>query len=80
MNNIECQCLNFIGEILTNRPIDLNKEPTVYNEHDKLVIFKACQTEKELLKNNRNLVSESSYRLLLQLFDIVLELLKNNII
>lgn len=80
MNNIECQCLDFIGEVLTNRPTDFNKGTTSYKKDDKEAILKTCQTKKKMLKDNRNCISESSYHLLLQLYDIMLELLKNNII
>ena len=80
MNNFEIECLDFIGELFTNRPKDINGKDTTYTDEDYTTLLNCCNEKKRLHEENLRNRHNNSYQLLLQLYDIVLELLKHKII
>ena len=69
LNNLEIQCLEFVIDILTNRPKNLNGETLNYDKQDKDILLNNIYLQKENVKNNKKRITEDCYNLLIELYD-----------
>ena len=79
MNNFELECFNFIVDTLTNRPREANGE-IKYDAQDREKITKIIITRKKMFEENKEKISEDSYKLLIELYDGLLKILNRNLI
>ena len=80
MNNLETQCVDFLFDILANRPKDFSGKTVQYNKGDREQLLTVCNAYKKVVENHKKDISYDRYSLLMNLYDIVLELLNNSII
>ena len=80
MNGFELECFELIADTLKNRPLKANGENSKYNAQDRAKIREIIISQKQMIDDNKEKVSEDCYKLLMELYDGLLKILNRNLI
>ena len=77
MNNLETNCIELIVDTLSNRPKSIDGEIVKYNAEDKQMILNVIESQKANVENLSKVISEDCYKLLMELYDVLHNFIKN---
>ena len=80
VNNMEKICVDFVVDTLLNRPKDTEDKLIKYNDTDREVLIGFIIEQINALEENRINISSSSYRGLIDMYEGMYRLLKNDTI
>ena len=80
MNNLENVCIDFVVDVLTYRPKDLEGKIEKYINKDKIILIDFISTQLNILEEYRNSISPNCYEGLKSLYEGLFCLLNNETI
>ena len=76
MDNMEKLCLDFVVDVLCNKPKDMEGKIIKYSENDRVILMKQIEKQIEILEEQRLNLSSHCYRRLANIYEGVYLLLK----
>ena len=80
MNNYEQECFDLVADMLTNRPRSKSGKVVKYTKEERETYIQLAETKKKEAEKIKKELSDSSYRLLTEIYDSVLKFLKEYVV